>query len=873
MTIQAQDRKNLSLVPDIRESLPVNERISRIQRRYQTGDAFISVERARYYTQSWQATKGQGLARSVRIALAMKNVMSRMTHLVDPDDRIAGHWTQYFLGIPIDIERGVFNKVLESELTKKRIIFHRGRSLAKGLAYMVRKRSLGEFIGNQRLAKAGGAPPLDMGFQTMSERKINPFQIDQGDRRELLTDLLPYWRGKTIVDRVEDELIRSGLYSKDMHDFAVALPGNTSRQVAMLSTCATIATYQGHVILDYEKVVKQGLVAMQQEVINRLEQAEKLKPEEKEFLESIAITIDGVMIYAARLAEAIEEKIATEPDEKQKVILEKMLATCCVVPLKPADTFEQAIQSLWTLKTAVELAHPVNLHCFGRLDQILFPFYQNDIESKLISPDEALEQVEELLLKIMAQNIRPESNLLGNFYHRFLGSSPVTVGGVKPNGEDATNELTYLFLKAAHRSKAVTNLSVRVGPKTPDAVLERVAQYLAEGTSSFSIFNDRTTIEAMEKRGFDPEDARDYAIMGCVEATCPGKTGYMSANALQLVRLLDITCRNGDSRILAGMIKDEGLKTGDPDDFTDFDQFLAALLKQAEHFISKLVEGSNLRDRLFAEYLPAPYISAFMTGCLENKTDVTAGGARYSMSGISMINSVANLVDSLLVIKKLVYEKRSFSLRKLTEAIDGNFVGYEDIQRQINELPGKWGNGDPETDELARRVTKALFALTYPHRTINDGPFVVYVISMITHTIDGRLSIASPDGRMAASPYAASCNPYNVERSGVTATFRSVASLPFEDVMGCAVNMKFHPSGIGKNAKSRAKWISLIRSYFQLGGAQIQPTVASAQMLRQAQTDPEKYRDLIVKVGGYSTYFVDLGREIQEEVIARTEHR
>ena len=203
---------------------------------------------------------------------------------------------------------------------------------------------------------------------------------------------------------------------------------------------------------------------------------------------------------------------------------------------------------MWTVKTAVELAHPVNLHCFGRLDQTLYPYYKSDREAGRITEEQALELLEELLLKIMSQNIRPESNILSNFYHRFLGSSPVTLGGLKPDGGDGTNDLTYLFLKAAHNSKAITNISLRVDPGTPDITSGRARGISIHGTSNFSLFNDDVVIEAMNRRGFSEEDARDYAVMGCVEATCPGRTGSMSANALLLSRLLDITLRNGDSQ-------------------------------------------------------------------------------------------------------------------------------------------------------------------------------------------------------------------------------------------------------------------------------------------------------------------------------------
>ncbi|MCP4682915.1 MAG: hypothetical protein GY864_11325 [Desulfobacterales bacterium] len=848
------------------------QRIQRLKRKYQTGPAFISVQRARYYTESWKETEDKGLAVPVRIAMAMKNVYEKMDHYLDPDDRIAGYWCEHFLGIPIDIERGVFNSVLEAELDKKSIIKFRGTTLVKGFSYMVRKGMLREFVKNQKISRQSGATPLNMDFKTMSERDINPYQIKEADKKELLKKLLPFWKGRATVDLVEKELLTSGLLSSEMRDFVYAIPGNTSRQVVMLSSCSTIASYHAHIILEYSQVLGKGLIAMEKELSEKIEKADNLKKEELDFLQSAKIAMQGVIIYTRRLAEKIKKELEKETDPKQIDRLKKMHDICQKVPLHPADTFEEAVQSMWTLKTAVETAHPVYLHCFGRMDQILYPYYKKDLEAGKVTPSDAVELLAELLLKIMSQNIRPESNVLSNFYHRFLGSSPVTLAGITPEGEDATNDLTYIFLEATHLSKAITNVTVRIHEKTPEDVLLKVSEYLKEGTSTFSLFNDAPNITAMERRGFETKDANDYAVMGCVETTCPGKTGPMSANALQLAQLLDITLRNGDSKLLAGTIKEDGLKTGDPDGFNSFDELLEAFYKQAKYFMDRIVEGSNLRDQIYAENLSAPYLSAFVDDCLVKAKDVTQGGGKYVFSGISTINAIANLVDSLLVIKKLIFENKATTFRELVDAYDNNYSGYEALLKQIEKIPGKWGNGEPETDQLAHDVMKRRFDMTYPYRSYMDGPFVIYIISMITHTIDGRLSIAGPDGRRAATPYAASCNPYNVEKAGPTAALRSVAALPFEDVMGSAINMKFHPTGIGDSKQARKKWASLVKTYFKLGGSQLQPTVASTQMLRDAQENPDQYQDLIVKVGGYSTYFVDLGREIQEEVIARTEH-
>jgi len=507
------------------------------------------------------------------------------------------------------------------------------------------------------------------------------------------------------------------------------------------------------------------------------------------------------------------------------------------------------------------------------MDQILYPYYKKDIDEGKIKRHEASELLEELLLKVMSQNIRPESNLIGNFYHRFLGSTPITLGGKNSDGTDATNDLTYLFIEAAQNSRAVTNISVRVHDNTPDDVLFTVADALHAGSSNISLFNDEINIGAMRKRGISEEDSHDYAVMGCVECCIPGKTGSMSANALLLTRLLDVAMRNGNASTLLGKIKDVAPKFGDPDECESFEEFLDIVLKHGKDQTKKLVELSNFKDKIYAENLPAPYISAFMDGCLQKKKDITRGGAIYDLTGISFINSIANITDSLYAIKKIIFEKKLITFKELLKAIDTNFRDHKELHREILSLSDKfWGNGFEEVDELARKISTTLFEETYQYKNFRGGPIVPYSISMTTHTIDGRISIASPDGRKAATPYAASCNCSNVEQHGETAVMRSIAKLDFEHVLGCAVNMKFHPTAVGKTKAKRKKWIALLRTYFKIGGSQLQPTVVSGEILQAAQQNPDQYRNIIVKVGGYSAYFTELGIEIQKEVIARTEH-
>ncbi len=846
-------------------------RIDRMRRRYQTGPNVISTERAALYTEAWKLSEGLDHSQEVRVALAMREVFAGVTHHVDPDERLAGSWTEHFLGFPVDIERGLFNNVLAAELRRRDVLRVRVGSLLRAGYYIARNGTLGEFRRNQTYARAAGRSALNLGIETLSERRVNPFQISEDSKQLLLESLLPYWRGRTLMDDIEKALFEGRHFSRGMADFSVAFPGNTSRQALLLTTSAALVSFQAHIIPGYDRVIERGLLAMREEVERCLSQGEE-GPRERSFLEAQLISFDGMILFCRRLAAHLRTLVEAEPEPTRRRDLEEMARRCERVPLEPATSFHEAVQSLWTTKTMLELACPVYVNNVGRLDQILYPYFARDLDRGRLDADGARELLEELLLKIMSHQVRPESNIIGNFYHRFTGASPVTLAGVNAAGEDATNELSYLFVQAAHNSRAIFNCNLRVAESTPEDLLLLVAQCMRNGTSSYALFNDELHVDALTRRDFPREDARDYALMGCVDATIPGKTGSMGAGALLLCHLLDTTLRNGDSKLMAGTVQEDGLRTGDPDDFATFEELIVALLTQGRHAIRLLVAGSNLRDRIYAEKLPAPHLSAFVDGCLDKRKDLTAGGSTYDITGISFINSIANLVDSLLVIKELVFERRQCTIAELLAAMDCNFVGHEDLHAQIRGLEGKWGNGHPETDRFAHDLMEELFAETRRYKTYRGGKVVNYVISMTSHTIDGRLSVATPDGRTFATPYAASCNPANVERNGVTGVLRSVAALPLEEVHGSAVNVRFHPTAIGDNAAARAKWVALIRTYFRLGGAQIQPTVVGTETLRAAQADSEGYRDLIVKVGGYSVYFVDLGRDIQDEIIGRTEH-
>lgn len=849
------------------------DRIRRIRARYLDEVPYISIERARYYTEKWRETDGKNLDAGVRVATAMRHVYRNMRHHIDPDDRIAGTWTEHYLGIPIDVERGLFNNTLAIELSFTAMLRYLLVSTFRLVVFMIRRQGVRGFVKIIRRTKAIGAATPTVGTTPMDRRTVNPYRIPPADKKELQRHILPYWKGKTIADKLRERLESSGIYSGGLLEFIRSLSDSTSRNDTIVSTGAALGTWQGHLILDHVTPLKKGVHRMLAEIENELSANKNLNDDETAFLSSVAIALEGVVIYARGLADSLRETTEKETDPARKEVYRAMLAVCERVPFHPAETFREAVQSYWTVKTAVELAVPFNVHAPGRLDQILYPYYEKDIREGRITREEARELLEELFLKIMSHNMRPYSNFTSYFTQRYEGSEPVTLAGLTEHGEDAVNELTYVMLEAAERSKAALNFVVRTHEGSPDELFMTVADLHYNGTSSVSIMNDDIGIRALQNRGFSREDSFDYAITGCVDMCAPGKTGGEGFSALLLSRILDMSLRNGDSMTLIGPIEKVGLETGDPDSFENFEQLMDAFTAQAVNQIGKIDRAAFIRDRLYAEELPAPFISVFMQGCFDNRKDITRGGALYDCEGILFMNSIAHVVDSLYVIKKLIFEERRFTFRELLRAVDSNFVGHENIHKMILDVEGKWGNGNPGSDAIAREITGRLFEETYRHHTYRGGFFAPFINSMTAHTYDGRISIATPDGRRAAKPFAPSCGPYNVDRNGLTGVLRYVAALDFTHVLGAAVNVRLHPSAIGRSEETRRKWISLIKTYFKLGGEQLQPTVVSTDVLRAAQKDPQSYRNIIVKVGGYSAYFTDLGYEIQEEIISRSEHR
>ena len=849
----------------------ISARLNNLRRRYQETITSVSIERAQYYTDMWKKTEGKNLSIHERTATCMKHVLSNITVFLDPDDQIAGNWTEYFLGIPIDIEKGMYNSTFEYELKTSTLIRTQVRSAFGLLLFTVKNRRIVHFIRNMYKCRTAGVKLPNLGLATIDKRKINPYRLAEKDKKTLLRKLLPFWKGKSLIDTIVEKLDENGAFAGETKPCIHSIPSSFTGGYAILSPNTILATVQGNVVIDNTTYLKKGIAAMKEEVLDRISQG-KLKTEQSGFLHSLVITYDSILVFTRRLAGITEEKLTDERDPTRRKNLKRILDALVKVPAYPAETLFEAIQAYWLVKIAVELSLPFNGHGMGRLDQIFYPYYKRDTENGTISRAEARELFEEMLIKNMSFNVKPFPNFMNDFYHRFCGMESVTIGGIDASGSDVTNELTYIIVEAAYRSKTVNNIIIRLHENTPDRFFRLIADVLYNKVSNISFQNDELCISSMQHAGYTQEDARSYSAIVCANFCTAGKGGGSGCSSISLSNLLDTVLRNGDNVTMMGRIGNTGIRTGSADSFKSFDEFLGALERQIAFSLDLLRKGVETRDAVFSSRLPSPFISAFSPSTLTKLRDTTSGGDEYRIEFVLLGTSVANFIDSLFAVKKLVFEEKAFTLNELVSAIDNNFRGYEEIHGKIMRLRPKWGNGDPEIDLFAREIVRSCTDAVRSVKCSNGRSFVPSIGGGMTHTLAGRFGMATPDGRKAGRPYAAGCSPYNVESNGPTGVLRSIAQLDLRHLMECTVNLKFHPSLIGKNTETRDKWITLIKTYFKMGGMQLQPTVISSGDLKAAQRNPAEYRDLVVKVGGFSVYFTEIGWELQNEIISRTEH-
>jgi len=501
------------------------------------------------------------------------------------------------------------------------------------------------------------------------------------------------------------------------------------------------------------------------------------------------------------------------------------------------------------------------------MDQYLWPYLEKDLENNKISEEEVLTILEELIIKL-------SYNLLvlppyGKDTGSELGADnmAVTIGGVGPDGEDATNPLTYLFIQATENICHMTNsISFRISEKSPDKYIKKCVS-AHRSSNGPAIFNDDAIVPALASSGYTIEDARDYAIIGCVEPTSDGNTfGCTSGNDISLVGALEMTLHDGKLIMTGSHI---GSRTGDPSKFKTFEEFFEAYKKQVSTCIDIIARGTKLKDQAYAELLPCPVVSLTLKGCIENAKDMTIGGAQYNFNSISG-RGFATAVDSIAAIKKFVYEDKSISMQDMITAIDTNFKGKEKLRQKLITRAPKFGNNDEYVDNMAKEIAEFFCKEVMKHKTDRGGIFRPSFFSYGMHVFEGKVLAATPDGRKSGEAVSNSLSPVNKsEKNGPVSALQSVAKLDHTLIPnGSSTNVKLMPSMLATDS-GLEKICAMLRSYFKQGGQQIQFNVIDNKELKKAQKDPDSYKDLVVRVSGYSAYFVDLGKSVQNDIINR----
>lgn len=769
----------------------------------------ICVERARLVTESYRMTEGEPYI--LRRAKALKYLLEHMTVFIDEEELIVGNHASKPRNAPLFPEYGIFDK-----------------------------------------------KELDL----MPERKVDTLQITEEDKNFLLNEIFPYWKARATGERAAYYFNRTLLDVLDS-PYRVFNPLSRTR------------SGHGHYIPDIEKVLKYGFIKIENDAKEFMEQLDYCDidyAEKMQFYQSVLICIEGVKIFQERYAR-LSEKMAWECGCRRRKEELLLIAACCRrVPYKPAGNYFEAVQSFWFVILIDYCSQNGSSISGGRIDQILRPFYENDIEEGILCRDEAREILECLWIKhsdiIKACTYSSARNNGG-----FSTANNIVVGGVDQKGKDGVCDFTYVCLDAEEAVfNSEPNTSIRVSSKNPDCFIKRVIEILVrhEG-GKMPFFNDDIIIRELMADGLTKKEALNYGIVGCVEPTGSGNTmGSTNAGFFNIAKCLELALFDGVCQ-MSGM--QMGPKTGKLKDFSEFEDICKAFKAQMEYFISMMVCSLNCTEKLIGDYGPHIFSSMLLEGCMENGKDCTRGGAKYNYIGIQGVG-IADVGDSLTAIRQAVFKEKRVSLDELGKVLCTDYKGQEMLrQYMINKVP-KYGNDVEEADRMTGWVAKLYCDLVSAKQTARGGHFRPGLFCLSSNTPLGRQVCALPSGRLSGMPLGdGGISPkHGMDIKGPTAAVKSVSSIPQELASnGVNYNLKFMPSML-KTDEERQKLTYLIRTYFQLGGVHIQFNILTGEKLRAAQKHPEKYRSLVVRVAGYSAFFTELDRDIQNEIISRTQY-
>jgi formate C-acetyltransferase len=695
-------------------------------------------------------------------------------------------------------------------------------------------------------------------LEILNSRQKISYHVDEEARSIQRDQIIPYWQGCSMRDLIFQEMSQewkdayeAGIFTEFMEQRA---PGHTAL---------------GDVI--YSK----GLLDLKAEVEATLSHLDFLNDPEaflkQEELRAMEAAAGAVIRFAERHAEKAGEIAASESNPDRQAELRKIADVCRHVPAQPPRDFWEALQAYWFIHLGVisEL-NTWDSFCPGRLDQHLEPFYEKGLADGTLTRDRAKELLECFWVKFNNQPAPPKVGVTAAESATYTDFANINNGGLKADGADGVNELTYLILEVVDEMRLLQpSANLQLSKKNPDRFLKRGIEIIRKGWGQPSIFNADLVVEELLRQGKSIEDARSGGTSGCVETGAFGKEAYILTGYFNLTKVLEITLNNGlDPR--SG--KRIGLETGDPRRFSTYDELFAAYRKQLHRFIEIKVRGNNIIERIYAKYMPAPFLSLLIEDCIAKGKDYNDGGPRYNTTYIMAVGP-GSCADSLAAIRYHVFDRKDVSMAELLDALAANFQGHvRTMQMLLNKTP-KYGNDDEYADGILADLFNAFYAEVNGRKNTKGGSYRVNYLSTTCHVYFGSVTGATPDGRKAYEPLSDGISPVQgADRRGPTAVLKSAARMDHARTGGTLLNQKFTPQLL-EGEEGIDRLAHLVRSYFKLDGHHIQFNVVTAETLRAAQENPEKYRDLIVRVAGYSDYFCDLTTALQNEIIARTEHQ
>ena len=739
---------------------------------------------------------------------------------------------------------------------------------AKAFRYLLEHKAIHVGEGELIVGEKGPAPKATPTYpelcchtltdlDILNNREKVSFTVSPEARTAYGETVIPFWQGRSMRDLIFRQMsdqwkaaYEAGIFTEFMEQRS-----------------------PGHTVLD-DKIYHKGLLDFISDIEERLAALDYLSDPDahakQEELKAMAICAKALIHFAQRHAQEAQVQAEAETDPVRKAELERIARICTHVPARAPRDFWEALQYYWFVHLGVTIElNPWDAFCPGRLDQHLLPFYREGLQAGTLTPESAKELLHCFWIKFNNQPAPPKVGVTAAESSTYTDFAQINTGGVTADGSDAVNDVTYLILDVIEEMRLLQpSSSIQVSKKNPNRFVRRAARIIRTGFGQPSVFNSDLIVQELVRMGKQVADARNGGSSGCVEVGAFGKENYNLTGYFNLPKVLELTLHNGlDPRTGCQL----GPQTGHAVDFATFEDLFAAFQEQLGHFVDIKVRGNNIIERLYATYMPAPFLSLLIDDCITTGKDYHDGGARYNTTYIQGVG-LGTMADALAAVQYCVFDRKTLSMGELLAALKDDFEGHERTRQVLLNKTPKYGNDDDYADEVMRQVFEAYFEAIDGRPNTKGGTYHINLLPTTCHVYFGSVLGATPDGRRAGTPLSEGISPVqSADRRGPTAVINSAAKMDHARTGGTLLNQKFSPQLL-ENDAALEKLIQLIRTYFKLDGHHIQFNVVDAATLRAAQRNPELHRNLIVRVAGYSDYFCDLGRELQDEIIARTEH-